>query len=84
MLDKFNTLHKWFRGFIIPLLEKSIEALEKNGILALYISDYGNVNYVSKVKDFILKNSSMSWRGEMHWVHGKGIRKIYIWKKIEY
>ena len=39
-ISKFNTLEKWKQNFLIPAMEKSVSALEMNGHLVIYVSDY--------------------------------------------
>ena len=85
-IKKFNSLDKWLNGFLYPSIKKSYTSLVKGGHLALYISDYSGVSYVSKMKKYIKEElTGFEYVGDLHWwnVGKKGVvRTILVWRKI--
>jgi tRNA1(Val) A37 N6-methylase TrmN6 len=81
-IKKYPTLKSWITNFIYPFLVKSVKALKRKGHLALYVSDYSNIRYVQKIKNFMKSQITMKWEGEITWQVSKNKRHIIIWKKI--
>ena len=84
-INKFNSLKKWKSNFLFPSLNKSLNHLNKNGHIAIYISDYGNIKYTRDMKNYLNKKKNCKYIGTMNWINvdsSKNIRNIYIWKKI--
>jgi 16S rRNA G966 N2-methylase RsmD len=85
-ISKYNSLNKWLNGFLYPSLRICYRALEKKGVLALYISDYNNVKYIDTMKKWIHNNlPNLKDTGNIYWwndTNTKTIRTIYTWTKI--
>ena len=88
-VKRFNTIEDWKKGFLFPSLKKSFIGLEKEGYLAIYVSDYTlngkRVSYVNDMKNYIRENLKMKYYGTINWQNTSNvnsvIRKIYVWKK---
>jgi tRNA1(Val) A37 N6-methylase TrmN6 len=85
-INKFNTVEKWKNNFLFPSLDKSIKHLNKEGHLAIYISDYGEIKYTQDMKRYLNNKKDCRYIGTINWINidsSKNIRYIYIWKKIK-
>lgn len=80
----YNTLDKWLHNFLYPLIEKAERALVLHGYLALYISDFKNVKYVERTKNFIRDNTYFWYQGDFTWCQTKHRRNIMVWRKVEH
>lgn len=80
---KYNSLEKWFDGFMYPFLIKGVAALQKNGHFCLYVNDYRTTKYVSKIKDYFKNNKKMEFVGNIGWKAGSGFRNIMVYRKIK-
>ena len=89
-VKRFNNIEDWKKSFLFPSLKKSFIGLQKEGYLAIYVSDYTlngkRVSYVNDMKNYIRKNLKVEYYGTINWQNtsnaNNAIRKIYIWKKI--
>jgi hypothetical protein len=85
-VEKFSTLDRWLSGFLFPLIEKSYQALMKNGHFGIYISDYSGISFTNKMFKYVSDNiKGFKYQGDIHfWTpeNKKVIRTIFIWKKI--
>lgn len=85
-IHQYNSLQKWLDGFLYPTLKTCYRALEKNGSLALYISDFHNVKFTDTMKYWIKDNlTNFKYTGNIYWWNEnnpKVIRTIFTWKKI--
>ena len=86
-INQYNSLQKWLDGFLYPTLRICYRALEVNGSLALYISDFYNVKYIDTMKDWILDNIyNFKYTGNIYWWNESNptvIRTIFTWRKIK-
>lgn len=86
-IHQFNSLQKWLDGFLYPTLKMCYRALEVNGTLALYISDFYDVKYTDTMKDWIKDNlPNFKYTGNIYWwneSNPKVIRTIFTWRKIK-
>ena len=86
-VQQFNTVDKWKKYFLFPLIDKSYLALRVGGYLALYITDFKGSPYIKDMKDYV-KNTYKNlfrYEGDLHFWYKdspKKIRIIYVWKKI--
>ena len=86
-VQQFNTVDKWKKYFLFPLIDKSYLALRVGGYLALYITDFKGSPYIKDMKDYV-KNTHKNlfrYEGDLHFWYSdspKKIRIIYVWKKI--
>jgi len=84
-INKFNTVKKWKDNFLFPSLDKSLKHLNKNGHLAINISDYGQIKYTDDMIEYLNKKKECKYIGTINWINvdsSKNIRYIYIWKKL--
>ena len=86
-IHQYDNLQKWLQGFLYPTLKTCYRALEVNGTLALYISDFYNVKYTDTMKDWIINNlPNLKYMGNIYWWNennSKVIRPIFTWRKIK-
>jgi len=88
-IDKFNTLEKWKQNFLFPAMEKSVSALEMNGHLVIYVSDYTTesgkrIQYVRDMKRKV-RELGMTYQGNVCFSNKDDlnrVRVIYVWKKL--
>tara|TARA_B110000211_G_C13968926_1_gene504045 strand:+ start:129 stop:1079 length:951 start_codon:yes stop_codon:yes gene_type:complete len=88
-ISKFNTLEKWKQNFLIPAMEKSVSALETNGHLVIYVSDYTTesgkrIQYVRDMKRKV-RELGMTYQGNVCFSNKDDlnrVRVIYVWKKL--
>tara|TARA_R110000868_G_scaffold242577_1_gene498106 strand:- start:147 stop:1022 length:876 start_codon:yes stop_codon:yes gene_type:complete len=88
-IDKFNTLEKWKQNFLFPAMEKSVSALETNGHLVIYVSDYTTesgkrIQYVRDMKRKV-RELGMTYQGNVCFSNKDDlnrVRVIYVWKKL--
>ena len=88
-ISKFNTLEKWKQNFLIPAMEKSVSALEMNGHLVIYVSDYTTesgkrIQYVRDMKRKV-RELGMTYQGNVCFSNKDDlnrVRVIYFWKKL--
>ena len=88
-IDKFNTLEKWKQNFLFPAMEKSVSALEINGHLVIYVSDYTTesgkrIQYVRDMKRKV-RELGMTYQGNVCFSNADDlnrVRVIYVWKKL--
>tara|TARA_B100000902_G_C27195643_1_gene856314 strand:+ start:49 stop:1122 length:1074 start_codon:yes stop_codon:yes gene_type:complete len=86
-VQQFNTVDKWKKYFLFPLIDKSYLALRVGGYFALYITDFKGSPYIKDMKDYV-KNTHKNlfrYEGDLHFWYKdspKKIRIIYVWKKI--
>jgi hypothetical protein len=85
-IEKFNTLELWLKGFLLPLTEKSYNALKIGGDFGIYISDYTGVSFTKEMFKYISENiKGFKYQGDIHfWTpeNKKIIRTIFFWKKM--
>lgn len=85
-IHQFNSLQKWLDGFLYPTLRTCYRALEVNGTLALYISDFYDVKYTDTMKGWIKENlPNFNYSGNIYWwneSNPKVVRTIFTWRKI--
>lgn len=85
-IHQYNSLQKWLDGFLYPTLKICYRALEVDGTLALYISDFYDVKYTDTMKDWIKDNlPNFKYTGNIYWwneSNPKVIRTIFTWRKI--
>jgi hypothetical protein len=87
--SKFSSFHSWKENFLYKSLEKSVDCLEMEGIIALYITDYTSKNgkkieYVGDAKKK-LSELGMTYQGNICFsnVNSKNkTRVIYVWQKL--
>jgi 16S rRNA G966 N2-methylase RsmD len=83
--NRYNTIDKWINGFMKPAIDKSIELLNTNGHLALYIADSMNDKYVDITNNYINNLQNVKYIGNLYWFNkssSKKLRVIRVWKKI--
>ena len=85
-IHQYNSLQKWLDGFLYPTLKTCYRALEVNGKLALYISDFYDVKYTDTMKNWIKVNlPNFKYTGNIYWWNEnnpKVVRTIFTWRKI--
>ena len=84
-LVRYNTVDAWFDKFMKPSINMSIEKLNKNGHLALYIADSMNGKYVEKTNNYINSKTQVKYIGNLYWFNkssSKRLRIIYVWKRL--
>jgi len=74
-ISRYRTHKIWITKFLIPLVEKNIKHLEKNGYLVLYVPLY------PLFRDYIMNNKNVVYLGKMQFITPK-IRNIFVWKKL--
>ena len=82
-LVQYNTVDKWFNGFLMPSIKKAIRHLNKGGYLVLYMGEsHGTEKYISRMitqTDKIAHNA-----GRFYYTDGIGtnakLREFYCWQ----
>lgn len=82
-LIKYNTVDKWFNGFLMPSIKKAIRHLKPGGYLVLYMGEsHGTEKYISRMitqTDKLANNA-----GRFYYTDGIGtnarLREFYCWR----
>ena len=82
-IQKYNTLEKWKNEFLFHCFDKSIRSLKVGCCMAIYISDYKNVKYVSDSFNFMKTLKNVTYEGKISWVGKSRPKNIFVWKKIK-
>lgn len=78
---KWKTIEEWKSGFLIPLMNKSFEFLDKDGYMVFYIEDK-NGKYIEFMHKWMLDNKNRScYKLEMSYNDIINPRPFYIWHK---
>ncbi len=83
--NRYNTIEKWFNEFMKTAINRSIELLNKDGHLALYIGESMNDKYVDITHNYISNLPNVKYIGNLHWFNktsSKRLRTIRVWKKM--
>jgi len=84
-IKRYSDITTWFQNFMAQCIDKSIDALEENGHLALYIADSMNDSYVKKTHEYIIKKKNIQYIGNIYWINKTSSRKlriIRVYKKL--
>jgi hypothetical protein len=75
---QYNTVEKWFNGFLMPSIKKSIKYLNKDGYLVLYIGEsHGSEKYISRM---ITETNKLAKNcGRFYYTDGSKLREFYCW-----
>lgn len=82
---RYRDINMWFDKFMTQCIDKSIDVLEKNGHLALYIADSMNDSYVKKTHNYIIEKKNIQYIGNIYWINktsSNKLRTIRIYKKF--
>ena len=83
---KYEKEENWFSRFLIPSIYKSINYLEPNGYLILYMGESKTTNYIPKMIKLI--NAKMRNIGMLYYtdssVRNSKLREFYCWQKTNY
>ena len=82
-IQKYKTLKEWKNNFLFHCFAKSIKALKVNCCMAIYISDYKGVKYVSDSFNFMKTLENVVYLGKISWVGKSRPKNIFVWKKIQ-
>ena len=80
-LIKYNTSEKWFNGFLMPSIYKSIEYLSVNGFLVLYMGESHGTKYIPEMVNLTNKISGVRNAGMFYYTDGNKLREFYCWQK---
>jgi hypothetical protein len=80
-LMRYNTVDKWFNGFLMPSIKKALKHLCKGGHLILYMGEsHDSEKYISKMimeTDKLAKNI-----GRFYYTDGNKLREFYCWQSF--
>jgi hypothetical protein len=83
-LVKFTTPEKWFNGFLIPSIKKSIEYLSYGGFIVLYMGESKGTHYIPEMIKVTNSISGMRNAGMFYYTDGDKLREFYCWQKKNY
>lgn len=83
-MHKFNKYEKWLHNFLFVALDKSWDALNKNGHIAIHIQDTKTMPGVcDSMNNYLSKKKNSKYLGVIGSMGYSKIRRpIWIWKKV--
>jgi hypothetical protein len=85
-ISNIHSEKEWFDKFLLVWIDKIYSALKKDGILALYINQFKNQNYVYWLLNDMNKNKYKYWKYLGIISHSaiskKNPQPTFIWTKI--
>lgn len=81
-LVKYDTLEKWYNGFLMTSINKAIEYISMYGTLILYI-DFEDKDYIKRLVDDV--SNKLKFLGCIYYfddIKKPKPRAFYVWKKL--
>lgn len=68
---KFPSYDKWKRGFLFPMIKKSIQLLDKNGKLVIYVNNIRKYPILNDTQNYLSEADEVKYLGKVCWQNSK-------------
>jgi hypothetical protein len=87
--NMYKNIDSWLNNFLFKTIDIAWEALENNGVYALYIEEKPQYPFIDKLKKYMLSKSGCKYEGIIYQIYKDeryvkrpyDVHTVYVWRK---